>query len=114
MRLRSLFLVAAAAVVAGCGDATTPLAPAAVGPSLSVAGRPFGSDTIPGHYIVVYHEGVRDAAAHTAGLFRARRARLRHVFESAVQGFAAELSAAEVAALRRAGAFGPPEGSPQS
>jgi subtilisin family serine protease len=56
-------------------------------------------DVIPGRYIVTLKAGV--AAARTAERLGSERgARVRHVYSSALNGFSAELTDAEVAALK--------------
>ena len=57
---------------------------------------------IPGHYIVVYKDDVTptEGNRHTDRVRGDRGARIKHVYENALKGFAAELSDASVASLR--------------
>src|SRR5687767_2777605 len=53
---------------------------------------------IPGQYIVVFEDRIEDVESAAADLVANHRGRGRHVFKSALKGFAAELS--EQAAAR--------------
>jgi subtilisin family serine protease len=91
-RLHSALLAGAFATLAACSDAgPAAVAPPEPAPLLSASGR-----AVPGSYIVVLKEGAdpRSAAA-VAGVSP------RHVYSSAVNGFAAELDAGQLDALRR-------------
>ncbi|HEX2221088.1 MAG TPA: S8 family serine peptidase, partial [Candidatus Limnocylindria bacterium] len=55
---------------------------------------------IPGKYLVIYRDGVTDAAQKTERLERARGFRSEQRYGRAVKGFAARLSAAQLSALR--------------
>jgi subtilisin family serine protease len=90
--LRSTTLMATAAALAACSD-RSPLAeaPTAAAPLLSAA----VGHAIPGQYIVVLREGAdpRSVAAVV-------HADPRYVYTSALNGFAAELNAGQLAALQ--------------
>jgi subtilisin family serine protease len=57
---------------------------------------------IPGHYIVVYKDNVTpiEGNRHIDSVRGERGARIKHVYENALKGFAAQLSDASVASLR--------------
>jgi subtilisin family serine protease len=94
---RALFLLALLAIFAACRDEiTAPGEPAAPGrPTLA------GGQAMPDRYIVVLRPGAADVAGEAAALTAAHHGRLHFVYEHALEGFAAELSPAEVEALRK-------------
>ncbi|HEX2078801.1 MAG TPA: S8 family peptidase, partial [Longimicrobium sp.] len=80
----------AAAFAAACGDARTPTAPDADAAPLLSTGS-----AAPGEYIVVLQRGIDGrAVAAAAGVAP------RHVYTAALNGFAADLTDAQLAALR--------------
>lgn len=92
MRIQTMILPLAALALAGCGDGATAPAAAvgAVAPLHAAAER-----GIPGEYIVVLKEGASAASVSAvAGVHP------RLVFETALNGFAAPLSPAQLTALR--------------
>jgi subtilisin family serine protease len=94
-------LAAAALALAGaCADPNT--APRAADPTdapllaRDAAGDP--GQPIPDQYIVVFQDGVQDVETKARG--KARGGAVRHVYQSALKGFAARLDPGTVAALR--------------
>lgn len=90
-------------LLAACNDASAPADPEsapAVRYAAATAGSA-GSDVIPGEYIVVLRDSVRDAASTARSLAAANGATLRFTYTSAVKGFAAHIPAAAVDALTR-------------
>jgi serine protease len=89
----ALALTAAALVLAACQDASDPLAPARApgdAPLLSAGAR-----AVPGQYVVVLEEGANPrSVAAVAGV------NPRFVYTAAVNGFAAQLNAGQLTALR--------------
>ena len=59
------------------------------------------AQVVPEQYIVVFHRAVVAPAREARRLVRAQGGSLRHVYTTALKGFAARLPAAAVAALRR-------------
>ncbi len=56
------------------------------------ASHPFAeSRPIPGRYIVVFKNSVRDAAAETANVMRGAGGQLHHIYSNSIKGFAATL-----------------------
>ena len=86
------------APLAGCSRDTTMQAPEEISPAhlTQTSGR-----IIPDHYIVTLRPGIASAAVTSASLATRYRAEISEVYESALRGFAARLSPADVAALRR-------------
>jgi len=112
--LRCLLVLGAALSLAACDSVTGP--DAVTGPELGA--RPTGSapatagvpdDAIPGQYVVVLsaEPAAIDRAAGralqevTAALSRSAGAEVRHVYEHALTGFAAQLTEAQATALAR-------------
>ncbi len=100
--LRTLALLAAGAVAAGCADApTTPArqgaAPGAAAPLVTAA----PGQGIPDRYIVVFRDDTRDAPGLAARLTASHGGKLHHTYQHALRGFAATLPAPAVEALRR-------------
>jgi subtilisin family serine protease len=93
-----------AALLAACADPTAaPRDATPDSPSLSrgrdEAARADGTaEPIPGAYIVVFHDDGEDVEVKARK--KVRPEKLRHVYRSALRGFAARLDDAEVAALR--------------
>src|SRR3989454_12625243 len=75
-----------------CRDALTPTQP---GPRNGAIG------VIPGQYIVVFRDSVADPVGLAQSLVEAQGGTLLHSYTSALQGFAARLPDAAVAALRQ-------------
>ncbi len=73
-----------------------------VGPPLAAAAQPGPVDgkVVPDGYIVVFHPSVTNATQETGARERAKGFKARFVFGEALEGFAAELSPGQVAALR--------------
>lgn len=101
--LRSLLaLSVAAAIVTGCSDAPTAMAPSqasidAAAPLLAAA----PGQGIRDRYIVVFRDDTRDAPGLATRLVAAHGGTLHHTYRNALRGFAAKLSPAAVEALRR-------------
>lgn len=98
--MRRIAWLVSAVALAGCQEASAPLAPeSAADPaaaSLSTAAQ-----AVPGRYIVVFDGGVTDASSLARQLLGTHGGTLRFVYEHALKGFAAELSASAAAALQR-------------
>ena len=95
--MKGRFAVALSALLlAACADSptTSPTSPLQQGPTLAPMLR--ASDPVPGSYIVVFKDGVDDVSAKTERTGK----KAKHVYVSALKGFAADLSDDEVAALR--------------
>jgi subtilisin family serine protease len=94
-------LIAAAALalaLGACGDVPEPLAPAGrAARSVPAA----GAGKIPGQYIVVFNDGVRDVPGLARRLAAAHGGKTLFVYESALQGFALRIPDAAAAALAR-------------
>ncbi|MDQ3950856.1 MAG: S8 family peptidase, partial [Gemmatimonadota bacterium] len=106
--LRRLSLLTAAGLgLAACGDVVGPRAAAPApergGPESLLAAAPgnSGAEVIPGQYIVVFKQDVRDVPGLARQLTAAHGGSLRFVYEHALRGFAAQLSEAAAAALTR-------------
>src|SRR5207247_5585035 len=85
-------VVVAVLLVAACRDASTPLQ---LGPPEDA------NRVIPGQYIVVFRDTVRDPVSLTQSLVKTQGGSRLHTYTSALKGFAARLSDATVAALRQ-------------
>jgi subtilisin family serine protease len=124
-RRAAIAVLAASAVLAACADAPTrPATPAdpstglaaernerrvaQIGPAPEARGEAATSGkradgVIPGHYIVVFKDGVSDAPGLARRLTAAHRGTLRFTYGGpSMKGFAGKLSDAAVADLRRA------------
>jgi hypothetical protein len=55
---------------------------------------------VPGHYIVVFNDDVSDVATEAQRRVDAHQGTLRHLYQYALKGFAAELSDVAVEELR--------------
>jgi subtilisin len=86
-----------AAVSAGCQDAADPLAPERSAPSLAAT----AGQIVAGQYIVVFKNGVSDVPGLARQLTAAHGGGLQFVYEHALKGFSAQLSAQAAAALQR-------------
>lgn len=102
---RDLVLAAAAAVIlSACGDSTAPRAltpgdaSTAQQPAFGALGR---AEAIPGQYVVVFRDDVRDVPGLARRLAAAHGGSPRFVYEHTVKGFAARLPEAAAAALAR-------------
>ena len=91
-------LLVAALAVAACRDESTPVVPDAGSQPTLGAGAVKGQ-IVPGRYIVVFKDHVAGVNALAANMVSQRRGRLNLVYDSALKGFAAELSAADAAEL---------------
>ena len=95
---RSFALVAAAAVgLSACHDSSNPVAPGA-DPQLPAAQfREAGP--IPGRYIIVFKDAVRDPADLGVALAAAHGGQVEHTYTAAIKGFAAKLPDRAITAL---------------
>ncbi len=85
-----------ALLVLGVASAALPISASAARPEREAR----GGAVIEGRYIVVYERSVDAPAAKTARLERAKGIRSSHRYGTAIKGFAAQLSAAQVRSLR--------------
>jgi len=90
----SAVLVVAALVLAACRDASNPAEPQSGAPERT-------AKVVAGQYIVVFQDAVADPAGLARSLVRAHGGSLLHTYGSALRGFAAQLPATAVAALRQ-------------
>ena len=98
----ALTLSSAAAAAAADPAAQAPRSPSgAAEPRAVEPARPTAGQPLPGQYVVVFHPGTRGTPDLARSLTRAHGGRLLHVYEHALQGFAARLPDAAVAGLRR-------------
>ena len=100
MKQHARFALVAACLVVACQDGSNPLQPrSTLSQDLSLdAGSPHA---VPGQYIVVFKRGVANPGALARTLVTVHGGSLRHTYATALKGFAARLSDAAVAALRR-------------
>ena len=97
-RILSLLLIALA--VAACRqDADAPLGPAA--PQAPVLALQPGAERVPGQYIVVFHDDVRDVPGLARRMAAAHGGTIRYVYEHALKGFSLQLPDAAIHALAR-------------
>ena len=95
---KRFLVVAAAVIVSGCAEPTSVPGVSEEQPVGSLVGL---GEPIPGQYIVVLNEE-RLTTGRVPGFISSRMVRnVRHRYEHALSGFAAELSDADVARLRR-------------
>jgi subtilisin family serine protease len=94
--MRRLALLLAPVFLVACQDAPSPVAPAPDAPAMNR-----GGEAIPGQYIVVFHDGVADAPGLARQLTAAHGGTLRHTYQHAIRGFAANLSDAAATAIAR-------------
>jgi hypothetical protein len=93
---RALFIVVLVPLASACHDRlTTEPARAPVGPSLAVG------QGVPDRYIVVLRPGIQTASSVAVSVVAQHGAQVHHVYEHALNGFAATLSPSAVEALRR-------------
>ena len=87
-------------MMTSCRDSNEPLDAAGEAPvSASVTSRPSGG-IVPGSYIVVFRRDVTDAPGLARKLVEGHHGTLRFAYGSALKGFAADLPAAAIEALR--------------
>ena len=96
---RSLLALGALALGAACSESVTP--PAASERTLAPTGvlRSSSAEPRPGHYIVLFHDNVKDSPALSRALVAAHNGSLEYTYEHAVHGFSAALSASSAAVL---------------
>jgi subtilisin family serine protease len=94
--MRRLALLLVPAVLAGCQDAPAPTAAPEATASLVRA-----PNAIQGEYIVVFNASVADAPGLARQMTAAHGGTLRHTYQHAIRGFAANLPDGAVAALQR-------------
>ena len=93
LTMRRSIVLAMLVLVSACTDESSTLA----GPDLRRAGASSGPQAVPGRYIVVFHDHVRD---DPTSVMAARNIGAVHVYRHALRGFAADLSQADLLALR--------------
>ena len=93
-------LLIGALALAACRDSSTPIPPDSASLPMLGAGAVRGQ-VVPGRYIVVFKDHVAGVAGLAATMVSERRGKLDFIYESALKGFAAELSAADAAELAR-------------
>ena len=81
------------AVLAGCQVASNPAQPSSPEPAAS-------GSTVPGQYVVVFHDNVVDAGALATELVTRAGGSMLYVYTRAIKGFSARLSSAAVDVLR--------------
>jgi subtilisin family serine protease len=99
---RSRYFLAAVTLLlplAACSDVPTTSDTASAQPATEAAAH--GARHIPGQYIVVFKDDVRDVPGLARQLVRAHGGTLRHSYQHALKGFAAALPQPAVEALRR-------------
>ena len=101
MRSRHLAAAVVAALgMAACSDApSAPNVVATEAPAVRQTAK--GGEPIKDQYIVVFKDDVRDAPGLAKQLANAHGGKVRHSYEHAIKGFAANLPAAAAEALRR-------------
>jgi subtilisin family serine protease len=99
-RLSSAVLPLALVALAACGDNSGVVAPAAQTPQAPSLSRAPSADVVPGQYIVTFKNGVGNGPAKALEKVNRGNGRLKHTYTRVLNGFAAELSDAAVAALR--------------
>jgi aqualysin 1 len=98
---RSLLALGALAIGAACSEPVTLSAPSdrALAPPSS-AQRSAAAIPRPGHYIVVFRDGVKDPRALARSLVATHNGELEFTYEHAVHGFSAALPASAAEALK--------------
>lgn len=97
--MRKLALLPTALLIFACQDATSPVRPSG---EADLAGTPTQfRKTIPGQYIVVFDDRVADPPGLARSLVSAHGGTLRFIYNAALKGFSAKLSAQAAAALAR-------------
>ena len=97
MKKAALFAVLSFGVAA-CSDLSNPVTPSLKAP-LAISASQQQAEGIPGQYIVVFRDNVPDAASLARQLAAAQGASIRFIYQSALKGFAAQMSDAAAAAL---------------
>ena len=101
---RFVALVGIAVALTACESSHSPLEPGATriaGPSLAVVASTAAPEFVPGQYIVVFNDDVRDPEGLAQSLIKAHGAAHRHTYSHAIKGFAAKMSDAAAAAIAR-------------
>jgi N-acetylneuraminic acid mutarotase len=93
-------LLTLALLLGACQDATEPEGSAHQQPAQAAARVP-PREIIPGQYIVVFRDEVKDPVSAARKLATKHRGKLRHTYRAALKGMAIELPDAAVDALRR-------------
>lgn len=97
---RSGLLVLSALALAACQDSPNPAAPKPQLPTNASSINAQAGDAIPGHYIVVFKDAVRDPSAAATQHIAKYGGKKRFTYTRALKGFAAQLPDAAVQALR--------------
>ena len=90
----------ASIVIVGCSDPSLTTLGPELGPTEAVLRAPTGTP-IPDHYIVVFHDDVRDPRSLANVLLRAHGGEAHFFYAHALRGFAATLPPAAVTAIAR-------------
>ncbi len=99
--MKRLFAIALGALaVTACKDVAGPAAPL-TSPDGQSPPSAAQADTIPGQYIVLLQDGVKDVDAATEELMWNRRAAVQQTYRYALKGFAAKLDESQLQALRQ-------------
>jgi subtilisin family serine protease len=98
MNIRVTAAVLSLAALAACTDTVPTLAPDAAPVAAAAAA---GARTIPGQYIVVLNDDVRDVPAMARQLGAAHGATVGFTYQNTVRGFSAGMSATAAAAMAR-------------
>ncbi len=97
---RLVLLTFAALGLGACQDATSPSPPPSE-PATAFASKAGPTQPIPGQYIVVFRNEVRDVKSVAKALAEKHRGKLKSTYRSALKGMAVELSDTAAAALRQ-------------
>jgi subtilisin family serine protease len=99
MQKKLLGLACTMLAVAACSDSPTGSDMAPVSSALQVVRSP-NAQLIPGQYIVLFKNSVRDVQGESNRIVKSEAGRMLFVYEHAVRGFAADLSDAAIERLR--------------
>ena len=99
--MKGKVFVFAALALAACRDASVPTS-APLNDELAVVPLATRSSSAPrpGHYIVVFRDGVSDARGLARALVAAHNGVIEHTYVASIKGFAAQLPAAAIGVLR--------------
>lgn len=100
MQKKLLGVACTVLVVAACSDSPTGSDMTPVSSALQVVRSP-NAQLIPGQYIVLFKNSVRDVQGESNRIVKGEAGRMLFVYEHAVRGFAADLSDAAIARLQK-------------
>ena len=95
------FLAFAAVGLAACQEPSSPSAPGDKPAAPEVSAKAQKGELIPGQYVVVFRQDVRDVKSAAKALAGKHGAKLKHTYEAALKGMAIELPDSAAAALRQ-------------